>query len=193
MFREICRRIIYLYFKIVNRVEFKDIDNVPKTGPAILYANHISNADPFILACGVKRMVYFMAKQEIFKYKPIASAIYALGAFPVKRGTGDISAIKNSLERLKMGGVLCMFPEGTRKKPGKETTIKPGIAMLAIRSKCPVVPGAIIGIAKPFKKVRVIYGKPVDLSEYYDKELTNHDYIKISNDLMRESEKLMEV
>ena len=78
------------------------------------------------------------------------------------------------------GNILCMFPEGTRRKPGKTIRVKPGLAMIAIKAECPVLPAAIIGKPRLFNKVKVIYGKPIDLSQYYDKELTTEDYIKIS-------------
>lgn len=192
MFRYIIRTVAFIYIKIFNRLECVNLKNIPREGSLILYSNHISNADPVILIGPVKRMAYFMAKQELFNNRLMAKFFLALGVFPVKRGSGDISAIKNALAKLKTGAILCMFPEGTRKKEGKTSKILPGIAMLAIRSRCPVLPAAIMGNFGFLKKMKIIYGTPIDLSQYYGKELTNDDYIKISEDLMKESQKLME-
>ena len=192
MLREICRVLLFLYFKIVNRTEFINLKNVPKEGALIIYSNHTSNADPFVIGCPIKRMVYFMAKQELFNIKIMEKFFTALGAFPVKRGTGDISAIKNSLGKLKIGGILCMFPEGTRRKAGKVSEVKPGIAMFAIKARCPVLPVAVIGKPKFLSKLKIVYGKPFDLSKYYDKKLSTDDYISISEMLMKETEKILE-
>ena len=137
-------------------------------------------------------MVNFMAKEELFRNKLIAKMFNSFGVFPIKRGARDITAVKNSLISLGKGNILCMFPEGTRRKPGKTIRVKPGLAMIAIKAECPVLPAAIIGKPRLFNKVRVIYGKPIDLSQYYDKELTTEDYIKISELMMDEVEKLME-
>ncbi len=193
MIREIARLLVLVYFKIFHRAEFINLRrNVPQTGALILYANHISNADPLLLGCAIRRMVYFMAKQELFKNRLISRLMTELGVFPVKRGAGDVSAIKNALAKLKLGGILSMFPEGTRRKPGKPAEVKPGLAMLAIRAKCPVLPAVVVGKPRFLNKMKVIYGKPIDLSEYYGKDLANEDYIQISEMLMKETEKLME-
>ena len=192
MFRYIVKTAAFIYIKIFCRLECVNFKNIPREGSLILYSNHISNADPIILVGPVKRMAYFMAKQELFNNKLLAKFFLSVGVFPVKRGSGDISAIKNALAKLKAGAILCMFPEGTRKKEGKPSKIMPGIAMLAIRAKCPVLPAAIMGNFGFLKKMKIIYGAPIYLSQYYNKELTNDDYLKISEDLMKESQKLME-
>lgn len=192
MFREFARIIAYIFVKIFFRAEFKNLDNIPQTGSLILYANHISNADPFLVGCSIKRMVNFMAKEELFKNKLTNKMFRGVGAFPIKRGARDVTAVKNSLLSLSKGNILCMFPEGTRRKPGKTINIKPGLAMIALKARCPVLPAAIIGKPQLFNKVKIIYGKPVDLSQYYGKELTSEDYINISKSMMAEVDTLME-
>jgi 1-acyl-sn-glycerol-3-phosphate acyltransferase len=192
MFREFSRILTYIYVKIFFLTEFKNLNNIPKTGSLILYAKHSSNLDPVLIIGPITRMVNIMAKEELFKNKLLAKMFISFGAFPIKRGAKDITAVKNSLISLGKGNILCMFPEGTRRKPGKTIQVKPGLAMIAIKAECPVLPVAIIGKPRLFNKIRVIYGKPIDLSQYYDKELTTEDYIKISESLMIETDKLME-
>lgn len=190
--RRIIHKLSYVYSKTFHRIEYIGLENIPKEGALILYSNHISNADPFILTCTIRRMVYFMAKEELFKGKLASRFWEHVGAFPVKRGTGDIGAIKKSLEKLKKGAILCMFPEGTRRKKNKQPEPKPGLAMLAIRAKCPVLPSVITATPRFWNKIKVIYGKPFDLSEYYGKNLTIDDYTEISKKLMKEVDKLKE-
>jgi len=182
----------YIYFKLFHWVEYIDINNIPKEGAAILYANHISNADPLVLVCNIKRMVYFMAKEELFKTKIQREFWSRTGVFPVKRGTGDIGAIKKSLEKLKNEEMLCMFPEGTRRLGDNHPEPKPGLALIAIKAKCIVIPAAISAPPKLFKRIKVKYGKPIDLSEYYGKHLSMDNYTEISKKLMEEVEKLKE-
>ncbi|MGE5329749.1 MAG: lysophospholipid acyltransferase family protein [Deltaproteobacteria bacterium] len=192
MLRELIQIMSFGYFTLFHRLEIIGIENIPKEGAVILYANHISNADPAVATCRVKRMVYFMAKEELFKGKFLKWFWNDIGAFPVKRGTGDIGAIKNSLQRLKAGEMLGMFPEGTRRRKNKQPEAKAGLALLAIKSKAAVLPIAITDRPKFFNKMKVIYGKPFELTEYYGKDLSTDDYVAISKKLMDEVERLKE-
>ena len=83
-----------------------------------------------------------------------------------------------------------MFPEGTRRKPGKEVKVKPGLAMIALKAECSVLPVAIIGEQKLFNKVKVVFGKPIDLSQHFDSEFDTPGYIKLSEELMTEIDKI---
>ncbi|MEA4848763.1 MAG: lysophospholipid acyltransferase family protein, partial [Clostridiaceae bacterium] len=93
------------------------------------------------------------------------------------------------LKLLKSGNVLALFPEGTRNR-SEELVAEPGIAMLAIKSKVPVVPVAIISSYRFFRRTRVIIGKPVELTEYYDRKLLNEEYLQISLDIMKKINEL---
>lgn len=192
MLRDLILNFSFLYLKLFHRLELVGIENIPKEGAAILYSNHISNADPAVVTCGIKRMIYFMAKEELFKGKFLRWMWNDIGAFPVKRGTGDIGAIKHSLQRLKAGSMLGIFPEGTRRRKNKIPEPKPGLALIAIKSKSQLLPAAITDRPKFFNKIKVIYGKPFELTEYYGKNLSIDDYTAISKKLMEEVEKLKE-
>jgi 1-acyl-sn-glycerol-3-phosphate acyltransferase len=87
--------------------------------------------------------------------------IRAFGAFPVKRGGVSKDAIKSAITLLKEGNVLGIFPEGSRKTPG---AAKKGAAMIAVRSGATIVPVAIVGGYRLFRKTRVCYGEPLDLT-----------------------------
>jgi 1-acyl-sn-glycerol-3-phosphate acyltransferase len=130
-----------------------------------------------------------MAKAELFRNKLLGILLSALGAFPIKRGEADIKGIKTSLKLLNSGKILSLFPEGTRNKTD-ELLAEPGIAMLAIRGKVPVLPIVIISSYKFFKKTSIIIGKPIDLSEYYGKKLNSEDYTQISIGIMSKIIKL---
>jgi 1-acyl-sn-glycerol-3-phosphate acyltransferase len=153
-----------IFFSLLFRLRTVGVDNIPKTGPVMLCSNHISNWDPPLLGTRVPRKVHFMAKAELFDIPLFASLIRALGAFPVKRGGVSKEAIRTAIQLLQDGNVICIFPEGTRNNLA--AVGKKGAASIALRAGAPVVPTAIIGKYRPFRRMTIVYGKPLDLSEF---------------------------
>ena len=130
--------------RVVGRWKVTGRDRVPD-GPLLVVCNHLSNADPPILAAGIaRRRIRYMAKIEIFKY-PFGVVPRLYDAFPVRRFDADLAAMLNAERILKRGGVLGMFPEGHRSRTGMTGKPHPGTAMIALRSGATVLPCAIIG------------------------------------------------
>ncbi|MDD4503461.1 MAG: lysophospholipid acyltransferase family protein [Clostridiaceae bacterium] len=175
--------LIFYNYRVIGR------ENVPKNGAYIVCANHVSMIDPIFVGIALSQRMYFMAKAELFKNKLLGALLRGLGAFPVKRGEADIRSIKTSLKLLNSSKVLALFPEGTRNKTD-EVVAEPGIAMLAIKSKVPVVPVAIISSYKFFKRTKVIIGRPIELTEYHERKLLNEEYLKISLGIMNKINEL---
>lgn len=167
-------------FKIIYRVEVQGIEKIPDEGKAILCANHKSNLDPIVLGIICPRPIFFMAKKELFQNKLISKILYSLNAFPVDRQGSDISAIRKSLEILKNDQILGIFPEGTRVSSVDINSAKPGISMIAIKSKSPIIPVYIDSSYKPFQKVKIKIGDMIYLDNYHDKKLRTEDYKDIS-------------
>lgn len=163
--------LINLYLKVVHRFQVKGKDNVPKYGPLIVVSNHVSYLDPPIVGGAVKRQLHFMAKTELFEKKWFSYILKKMGTFPVKRGVPDKSAIRKSLNILNNDQALCMFPEGTRIKTGKLGEAKPGVTLIALMSKSPILPVAIKHSDDKNNALQVAIGKPFLLDEYYDKKL----------------------
>lgn len=164
---------LYVFFRfllrsiytVLFRLQAIGVENIPKSGAVILASNHISNLDPPTIGVKVPRKVHFMAKEELFKVPVLGFLIRAFGAFPVKRGGVSKDAIKSGITLLKSGEVMGIFPEGSRNNSG---AAKKGTAMIAMRSGAAVVPVAIVGGYKLFRKTKVCYGKPIQLSEIID-------------------------
>src|SRR5919107_1587626 len=115
----IVRAILQPFFHVYFRLGRIGRDHVPAAGPVILAANHRSFLDPFVIAVMVRRPIYFMAKKELFGFHPVVSWLLgALGAFPIDRGASDQQAMATARAILDRGGVVLMFPEGTRVRPG---------------------------------------------------------------------------
>lgn len=174
-----------LIFRLIYRIEVHGRENIIKDGRLILCSNHTNNLDPLILSIVFPRQVCWMAKKQIFKNKIVAYLLNKIGTFPVDREESDLSAIKNALRVLKADGVLGIFPEGTRVKEINIENAKPGIALISIKSKSPVLPVYIEGNFKPFSKIKVSFGKLIDYSNSYDKKLNTEDYRLLSQDILQ--------
>jgi 1-acyl-sn-glycerol-3-phosphate acyltransferase len=137
-----------LGLRAIARVRVEGIADLPTSGPVIIAANHISNADPpFIggwLAPALGRRPVFLAKEALFA-GPVGILIRSLGAEPVKAGGSDIGAYRAAKAILDRGGVVAILPEGTRSFDGVMGRPKPGVSLLATRTGAPVLPVGISG------------------------------------------------
>ncbi|MGD6815737.1 lysophospholipid acyltransferase family protein [Metabacillus sp. 84] len=166
------KNLILVLFKPIYRMEVHGKENFPKSGSVLLCCNHIDNLDPPIVGACTPRMVHFMAKEELFKVPVLGKILSRVGAFPVKRGLSDREALRKGLKVLKDGEVLGLFPEGTRSKDGKLGKGLAGAGFFALRSDALVMPCAVVGPYKPFKKVRIYFGEPLDVREYREKKVS---------------------
>ena len=193
--KDVVRFILRVFFTIFFRVSITGRENIPAKGAALLCSNHIAELDMFFIGYRLKRIIHYMAKEELFKIPLVRSFIRWAGAFPVKRGAGDVGAIKTALKLLKDGHIVGIYPEGTRrarKKPEKEIKIKPGAAMLAIKTGVPIIPVAIEGTYKPFSRVKLIFGKPFYLDIEENKKYSNEEMTEMSKDIVERVYKLLE-
>ncbi|MBO8176619.1 lysophospholipid acyltransferase family protein [Aeribacillus pallidus] len=156
--------------KPLYRIEVKGVEHFPKDGGVLVCANHIDNLDPPTVGVTSPRPIHFMAKEELFRVPVLNYIITKLGAFPVKRGMSDREALKKGLAVLREGNVLGLFPEGTRSKTGELGKGLAGAGFFALRTEAHVVPCAIIGPYKPFRRVKVVYGKPLSMRELKERK-----------------------
>ncbi|WP_433610314.1 lysophospholipid acyltransferase family protein [Dactylosporangium sp. CA-139114] len=159
------------------------LDNVPKTGPAILASNHQSVLDSVMMGAIAPRNVYFLAKDQYFRGPGLKGAalrhiMYGLNQIPVDRSGGRASllALDAALPVLRAGHVLGIFPEGTRSTDGRLYRGRPGVAKLALDAPAPIIPVGLMGfdqvmpvgarLPKLGPKVEVRIGEPLDLSQW---------------------------
>lgn len=164
-FYSFARSLVYIIFKPLYRIEAIGLENFPKEDGVLLCTNHIDNFDPLVVGSMAPRPVHFMAKEELFTIPVLGTIVKKVNAFPVKRGMSDREAIRKGLSVLKEKNVFGLFPEGTRSKNGELGKGLAGAGFFALRSDAKVVPCAIIGPYKPFQKLKVIYGKPINMEE----------------------------
>ncbi len=183
MFYWVVKAILYPILHVVWRPWTEGVDNVPRRGPVILVGNHLSFADHFFGPLPIPRRVVFLAKAEYFTgkgVKGLASRMFfgGIGQVPIDRTGGRASddALRTGLRILADGGVLGIYPEGTRAPDNRMYRGRTGVARLALESGAPVVPMAMVntfelmpaGRRLPRLRPRpgVRFGPPIDLSRY---------------------------
>jgi 1-acyl-sn-glycerol-3-phosphate acyltransferase len=177
-------RVVSVYAKLWHRWSSNGPAPLPAKGSAILIANHTCSADPSFLTTGSPRILSFLIASEYYRFRWLIGLFEYMRSIPVKRDGLDVTALRLSLRQLSEGRVLCIFPEGGlfnagRTEPGPG---KPGVALLALKSRAPVYPALIRGghctrdvltawFCPSPVPVRVTFGPPVDLSPYYDRPM----------------------
>lgn len=203
MFYWVMKRIfIGPVLKLLFRPWVKGMENIPDEGPAILASNHLSFSDSVFLPVSVSRPVVFLAKSEYFtgkgmKGKLTATFFRLTNQLPMDRSGGAASAtsLDGGIEVLNKGGLLGIYPEGTRSPDGRLYRGKTGIAKLALATGVPVIPVAMIGTDKVqpigrkipnIRRLGIIIGEPIDFSRY--KGLENDRFVQrsVADEIMYE-------
>ena len=168
MFYTFARELVRFIYRIVFKITVIGAENIPaEKGGYIIASNHVSNNDPPVVGITFRGKYNFMAKEELFKNPLFAWLIRKLGAFPVKRGAKDTSAIDNALKGLENGRIFVIFPEGTRSKDGELGRAKSGVTIIAARAKVPVVPVFIKYGRKKFRReIQVSIGKMIPAEKF---------------------------
>ncbi len=156
----------------VFRLRVSGLEHIPREGGFVLAANHISNFDPWPLGMPLfpERQLRFMAKSELYWW-PLGRLLDAGGAFPVRRGQHDTSAVETAVSLCRAGEAVVMFPEGTRRKKGLRKRWAPkahtGAARIALAADVPLVPAAIAGTDRLSRlgPLRVAYGRPIAVDD----------------------------
>jgi 1-acyl-sn-glycerol-3-phosphate acyltransferase len=189
--RPLLLRLVYLFFRtalrLISSIRVIGLDRIPRTGPVIIAANHISNVDPpaLLSSIGLVRLPYIMTKKELFRW-PFGWFFLRWGGIPVdrKREGGDLGALRGAVSALKDGGCLAIFPEGTRAK-GRDLKPKLGVALMAHKSGAPVLPVRLFNTDKFLKlgKITVKYGSLRYFEPPADGDM-KAAYAKFSEDVM---------
>lgn len=191
------RFILSIYYCIVFRLRVEGRENIPKTGPVLLCSNHMAKRDPVMLGVAVpRRQVCYMAKEELFENWFIGGLLRKLGAFPVRRGSGGADALADAYRILDGNGMVGVFIEGHRSKDGLLQRPKTGAALLAYRTKAPVVPVCITaedgGLPRKFKMHVVKFGQPITAGTLHIPDESSLQLRKASRTIMASITQLRE-
>lgn len=192
--------------KLLFRPWVKGRTSVPAEGPAILASNHLSFSDSIFMPLMVRRPVVFLAKQEYFTGTGLkgwltATFFRVTNQLPMDRsgGAASTASLTAGAEVLRKGGLLGIYPEGTRSPDARMYRGKVGVARLALETRVPVVPVAMIGTDKvqpigqrfpSIRRIGVIFGQPLDFSEYYDRADDRDVQRLVTDRIMQELQRL---
>jgi len=156
---------LFFHFEVRGR------ENIPKVGGFILASNHVSYIDPTVLGFACSRRLTFMAKEELFRNPLFSWFLFKVEAFPIKRNSADIAALKEAMRRIKKGKALVLFPEG-RRSDTKATFSQPsaGVSFLAEKLNVPVIPAFIKGTEKALPK-GAKFIRLAKISVYFGKQI----------------------
>ena len=192
--------------RLVFRPWVRGMENIPSSGPVILASNHLSFSDSIFLPLQSRRPVVFLAKSEYFTGKGVKGALVrwffkATGQLSIDRSGGKASeaSLNTGLSVLSQGLVLGIYPEGTRSPDGKLYRGRTGIARMALESKVPVIPVAMIDtekvqpIGKRFPRIRrvgIVVGSPLDFTRFDGMEGDRIVLRAVTDEIMYELAKL---
>ena len=151
--------------RVLFPMTFHNLENVQQDAPAIMIANHTSMLDPVVLAMTNYRYhIRFLGKKELMKSKLVSWFFKWLGMIPVDRHNTDMAAIRACMKVLASGEMLGVFPEGTRHKEGVMEDLESGIALIALRSKAPLLPVYLTDKPRLFRRIHVYCGQVIPVS-----------------------------
>ncbi len=177
-------KFLQVFAGILCRVMFdlkvRGREHLPRRGGVLIVSNHQSYIDPVVLAVTFDRPFAYLADAYLFKFKPFAWLIRKLNAFPIKTGSGDVGAMKETIRLLQSGEVLNVYPEGHRTRHGGLQKVEGGVALAIRRAKVPVMPAIIVGAYEAFSRhsllprtgrVRVMFGPPMRMDHLKNDEI----------------------
>ena len=156
VYYRITRYLCQMIFYFIWRVRIFGLKNVPASGGVLLACNHQSFLDPVLVTLALYREGNYMARDTLFRNKYFRMLIESLNAFPVKRSTADVGAIKEIIRRLRDGKVVVTFPEGTRTSDGSILPLHDGSMLVAKRSGAAIVPTLIDGAFEAWPRTRAL-------------------------------------
>ena len=198
----VARAVLDPLFSFLWRIEVEGRENVPEEGGAILAPNHLSVLDHFVLATTLPRRITYVGKAEYMDDWKTKYLFPALGMIPIDRGGGSAAnrALEAAARVLRQGELFGIYPEGTRSRDGKLHKGHTGVARLAMRTGCPIIPVGLQGtlevqqpdssVPKPFKVMRVRLGRPISMARFGDQTRNRLVLREITDELMYEIREL---
>ena len=156
-------------------------EHVPLTGPVILASNHASYLDPPLVGAGITRPIHYLARESLFRFPGLGWVLRHWNVVPVNREGGGAAGLKAIMDRLKAGGAILLFPEGTRTRDGRLQAARSGIGLTVIKSSAPVIPvrtsGTFAALGRRHwfprpRRVAITYGTPLTFDRERDEALT---------------------
>ncbi len=163
-------KFVKLYMRILYKVEANGLENIPQDKNYLLAGNHLNILDSWLLMSVLDTELRFMVDKKLYRYKLWEWFFKNLGTFEIDPDKFDLKAVKTSIDLIKSGSKVVIFPEGKTHKITESVPFKPGVASIAKLAKTSLVPFGIRGSYKPGANIRINFGEPIDLSQYKKNE-----------------------
>jgi 1-acyl-sn-glycerol-3-phosphate acyltransferase len=171
---DIVRTLANWYFSSFYDYTQSGMANVPRNGPVIFAANHVSFYDPPAIGACLDRRINYFARDTLFKGL-FGKGLVEIGTIPVARENAEVKSLKAIFKSLKAGGAVAIYPEGTRSPDGQLMEPKPGAGMIACKSKATVIPTRLFGTYEVFGRsdktprvgghIHIVYDRPMSTEE----------------------------
>jgi len=167
----VVRLLLWGLFRPLFRLRCFGKQNVPLEGGVLIASNHQSFLDPMLIGTPIlHRQISYMARDTLFEVPGLGRLISAVNAFPVNREGGDLEAVKLTIEKLRAGEAVLLFPEGTRTHDGQIGPIRPGAAMIASRAQVPILPAVVHGAFEAWPRT-ARFPRPGNISVAFGKTI----------------------
>ena len=189
----LCGSILKVTADTAFRGEVFGRENIPADGPILVAANHCSHLDPPLLGCQLPHRVHFFARKSLWIPGFRAWWMDHIECIPVDRDGADVGALKKTIAALTTGGVVILFPEGTRSLDGLPQPAKSGVGMIACKTQVPVLPVHIYGSYEAFGRgakypqphpVSYVFGRPLAPADYDEPKAGKQRYQIASDRIM---------
>src|SRR5688572_9234117 len=197
--------LLHVIFAVYFRWRVYNKERVPPSGPLILASNHSSFLDPPSVGTALDREINYLARESLFRFPIIGWLLREWNSVPVDREGGGARGLTTILERLRSGGAIILFPEGTRTRDGRLQPARAGIGLAVVKSNAPVVPVRVFGTYEAYGRhvkiprpcrITVKFGQPMDFSDLRaeartcSKERLKKIYQEIAEQIMAEIARL---
>lgn len=182
------------YFSLLYDYSISGIENVPKDGPVIFAANHVSFYDPPAIGAMMHRDINYFARDTLFKGL-FGKGLVAIGTIPVARENAEVKSLKAIFKSLKAGGAVAIYPEGTRSPDGQLNEPQPGAGMIACKSGATIIPTRLFGTYEAYNRdqklpkigghIHISYGKPIQPTEIDPGKKHEDRYLEASKRIMQ--------
>ena len=184
---EILRGLAHIVFHTVMPVRFHHKERLLQEAPFILIANHRHALDPIAMAMGIpQKQIVFLGKKELGKTPFLQNIMTRLHCILVGRHATDMEAMRACMKAVKMKKILLIFPEGTRHHEGQMEHIESGTALIAMRSKAPVIPIYFDRKLSFFKVTNLYVGEPIPYDDLLAEGI-NAETCERMNERLRET------
>lgn len=182
------------YFSLLYDYSISGIENIPRHGPVVFAANHVSFYDPPAIGAMVHRQINYFARDTLFKGL-FGKCLQAIGTIPVARENAEVKSLKAIFKSLKAGGAVAIYPEGTRSEDGQLSQPQPGAGMIACKSRATIIPTRLFGTFEAYSRqqtlpriggrIHISYGQPIQPAEIDPGKQDSERYLEASKRIMQ--------